>query len=180
MQTTSKKKTRKWYERYLPFVARSTEGQLEWLVAVLKKEVLSLEEIAPYVTLLFAEKNSEELDFLVSEFGRLSDSIVCRLLNAANIYDTPKLFRFIPQPDTHHAEIALRKDVPPYEKKRLRILDRVFYAINAADQNLLEKVANKMIREGDIPEDFTENYERFLGILKDEEFLLSLYPNAGR
>lgn len=178
METTSKKKNRKWYERYLPFVARSVEGQVEWLVSVLKKDVLNLEEITPYVKLLLSEENSDEQGFLVSQIGKLSDNIVCQLLNAADIYDTPKLFKLIPHPDTHHAEIALGKDVPPYEKKPLMVLDKVFYAINDADENLLEKVAKKMIEEGNVPKNFQKNYERFRGILKDQEFLLSLYPNA--
>lgn len=58
------------------------------------------------------------------------------------------------------------------------ILDKVFYAINESDEDLLENVAEKMIGEGNEPEKFQENYKRFREILKDEEFLLSLYPNA--
>ena len=178
MDTIKKKKKKKWYERYLPFVARSTEGQFNWLVSILKKDVLNLEEISPYIKLLLLEKDNEEKYFLTTQLGKLHNDIVCKLLHAADIYDTPQLIELIPELKVHHAEIALRKSVPPYEKKPLMILDKVFYAINESDQDLLGPVAAKIMKEGDEPENFRENYKRFCGILKDEEFLLSLYPNA--
>ena len=171
-------KTKKWYERYLPFVARSIDGQVRWLVSVLDKGVLSKEEVTPYINLLLAENSDEEEKILSLQLGELSNDVVSQLLSAADIYDTPKLFNLIPQPDEQHAELALRKDVPPYEKKPLMVLDKVYYAINNYSEQMLEKVAEKIIKEGDGPRNFKENYERFRGILEDEEFLLSLYPYA--
>jgi len=178
MEAIKKKKTKKWYERYLPFVARSTEGQFNWLVSILEKDVLNLEEISPYVKLLLTEKDNEEKEFLSIQIANLDDDVVGKLLHAADIYDTPQLVKLIPHLKIYHAEIALRKNVPPYEKKSLMILDKVFYAINESSDDLLEKVSEKMIGEGNVQEKFQENYERFREILKDEEFLLSLYPNA--
>jgi hypothetical protein len=172
------KKTKKWYERYLPFVARSIEGQVKWLVSVLNKGVLSLEELTPYINLLLAENSDQEEKILSRQLGELSNDVLSKLLSAADIYDTPKLFKLIPQPDECHAEIALRKDVPPYEKKPLMVLDEVYYAINNYSDKMLGRVAEKIIKEGNGPKNFKENYKRFRGILEDEEFLLSLYPYA--
>jgi hypothetical protein len=84
----------------------------------------------------------------------------------------------IPQPNEDHAEIVLRKHVPPYEKKPLMVLDKVYFAINNYSEQMLGAVAEKIIKEGNGPKKFKENYERFRGILEDEEFLLSLYPYA--
>lgn len=117
MEAIKKKKTKKWYERYLPFVARSTEGQINWLVSILKKNVLSVEEISPYVKLLLSEKDNDEKEFLTIQFGNLHDDIVGKFLHAADIYDTPQMVKLIPQLNIYHAEIALRKSVPAYEKR---------------------------------------------------------------
>ena len=178
MNSNTMKKKKKWFERYLPFVARSTEGQVNWLVSVLKKDTLSLEEVSPYVKLMLAEKNNEEKKCLTEQLGNLNNDVIGYLLQAADIYDTPHLVKLIPNLTEHHAEIALRKTVPPYEKKPLMVLDKVFYAINEANVNVLEQVADKIIRNGNGPEGFRENYIRFRGILEDEDFLLSMYPNA--
>lgn len=178
MEAIKKKKNKKWYERYLPFVARSTEGQIKWLVSILKKDVLNLEEISPYIKLLLSEKDNDEKEFLKAQFGNLHDDVVCKFLLAADIYDIPQLVKLITHLEIHHAEIALRKSVPPFEKKPLMILDNVFYSINESSADLLEKVAERINGEGNSPKNFKENYERFCEILKDEEFLLSLYPNA--
>lgn len=172
------KKSKKWYERYLPFVARSTEGQVKWLVSVLNKAILSPEEITPYINLLLAENSVEEEKILSSQLGELTNDILSQLLSAADIYDIPKLFNLIPQPNEDHAEIVLRKHVPPYEKKPLMVLDKVYFAINNYSEQMLGAVAEKIIKEGNGPKKFKENYERFRGILEDEEFLLSLYPYA--
>ena len=124
MEAIKKRKSKKWYERYLPFVARSTEGQFSWLVSILKKDVLSLEEISPYVKLLLTEKDKEEKEFLTMQIGNLAEDVVGKLFYAADIYDIPQLVKLIPQLKIYHAEIALRKNVPPYEKKSLMILEK--------------------------------------------------------
>ena len=38
----------KWYEKYLPFVAKSPEMQIEWLEQVARKNSLTLPEVTPY------------------------------------------------------------------------------------------------------------------------------------
>jgi hypothetical protein len=58
------------------------------------------------------------------------------------------------------------------------ILDKVFYAVSDYSRELLEQAAGKLMQEGKATEDFRDNYARFQEILEDEEFLLSLYPNA--
>ena len=178
MSPSESKKTKKWYERYLPFVARSIEGQVEWLITVLNKGVLSLEEVTPYINLLLAENSTEEEKILSQMLGELPNDVLNKLLYSADIYDTPKLLNLIPQLNERHAEIALRKEVPPYEKKPLMVLDKVYYAVANYSEEMLDVVAEKIIVEGKGPKNFEENYERFLGILDDEEFLLSLYPYA--
>ena len=99
-------------------------------------------------------------------------------MKAADIYDTPRLFRLYPDPDSTHAEIALLKEVPVYEKKKQMVLDKVFYAINDFSKELLEDTVLKLHKEGKVSASFMDNYSRFREILGDEEFLLSLYPKA--
>ena len=172
------KKNNNWLERCLPFVSKSPEMKIRWLIGVFRKGVLSLEEITPYIRLLLAEKSGEEQGELGQAFRQLDEEMQYRFLEAADIYDTPKLFALCPNPTLKHAEIALLKQVPPYEKKTQFILDKIFYAISDYSRELLEQAADMVIREGRVSANFQENYARFQEILQDEEFLLSLYPNA--
>ena len=60
----------------LPFVARSPEMQVDWLVGEFRKGVLSDREIAPYVHLLVSEyvgkkERGERTDALQRIFGHL-------------------------------------------------------------------------------------------------------------
>lgn len=178
MFNSEKKGLKKWCERCLPFVARRPESQLEWLVNVLQKESLSLEDLSPYIKLLLTD-NSEDDDRVIADYlAELDDDLICKLLEASEIYDTPKLFKLIPEPNLKHADIALRKTVPPYEKKPLIILDEVYYAIYDRSKKLLKEAAERIIERGDGPEGFASNYQRFMEILADEDLLLTLYPNA--
>jgi len=172
------KKTNNWIERCLPFVSKSPEMKISWLTAVFRKGVLSQDEITPYIRLLLAEKSGEEQEQLRKAFGELDVEMQYCFLEAADIYDTPKLFALCPNPTLRHAEIALLKQVPPYEKKTQLILDKVFYAVSDHSKELLEQAAELLIKEGKASVSFKENYARFQEILEDEEFLLSLYPNA--
>ncbi len=166
-----------WLERYFPFVAKSPEMKIGWLKRVVEKGEVSREEITPYVRLLLAEHNTDDVLYR-KMFEQLDDEMQIALLEAADIYDIPKLFRLFPSSGMKHAEIALMKSLPAYEKKKQLVRDKVFYAINDYSRELLEKTAQTLIREGREPEHFQENYERFQKILEDEEFLLSLYPKA--
>ncbi|MEW6518225.1 MAG: hypothetical protein AB1461_02315 [Thermodesulfobacteriota bacterium] len=171
-------KKNNWLERCLPFVSKSPEMKIRWLITVFRKGVLSQEEITPYIRLLLAEKSGEEQEELRTVFRELDVEMQYRFLEAADIYDTPKLFALCPNPTLRHAEIALLKKMPPYEKKTQFILDKIFYAISDRSRELLEQAAELLIREGRTSPNFKENYARFQEILEDEEFLLSLYPNA--
>jgi len=172
------KKSNNWLARCLPFVSKSPEMKIRWLTRVFRKGILSQEEITPYIRLLLAEKSGEEQLQLKKAFSELDVEMQYRFLEAADIYDTPKLFALCPNPTLRHAEIALLKKVPPYEKKTQFILDKVFYAISGHSRELLEQAAELLIKEGKASANFKENYARFQEILEDEEFLLSLYPNA--
>jgi hypothetical protein len=174
----NKKKSNNWLERCLPFVSKSPEMKIRWLIGVFRKGILSQEEITPYIRLLLQEKSGEEQGQLKQAFGELEVEMQYRFLEAADIYDTPKLFALCPNPTLKHAEIALLKKVPPYEKKTQFILDKVFYAISDHSRGMLEQAAELLIKEGKASANFKENYARFQEILEDEEFLLSLYPNA--
>lgn len=169
---------RKWYEKFLPFVARGPELQLEWLVNMLQKNALPLEDLAPYIKLLLDGNSDEDNRKIADYLAGIDDDLICKLLEASEIYDTPALFKLIPEPKLRHADIALRKTVPPYEKKPLMIMDRIYYAVYNRSEKLLKEAAERIIQKGDGPYGFASNYQRFMEILEDEEFLLSLYPNA--
>lgn len=167
-----------WLEISLPFVAKSPAMKIKWLKRVLKKRSLSKDEITPYVRLLVQDLSLEEEAELVSLFQELDEEMQCGLLAAADIYDVPKVFRLCPHPTRRHVELALLKKVPPYEKKKQLVIDRVFYAISDYSRVLLDEVVRDLIARGSASPSLRENYERFQEILEDEEFLLSLYPNA--
>jgi hypothetical protein len=173
-----KKRKNSWLERYLPFVSKSPEMKIKWLIVVFRKGILSQEEITPYIRLLLADNSTEENEQLKELFRELDPEMQCRFLEAADVYDVPALFRLCPEPTPRHAEIALLKKVPPYEKKTQLVLDKIFYAVSDRSRDLLEQAAELLIREGKASANFKENYARFQEILEDEEFLLSLYPNA--
>lgn len=173
-----KNNKRKLFDRYLPFIAKSPKMKLRWLKGAFTKGVLSSDEITPYVRLLLAASSVEEKEQVKNLFRELDENLQLRLLEAADIYDAPKLFRLCINPVLEHAEIILTKNVPPYEKRKQMILDTVFYAINDFSKELLADAVSKLIEKETVDVDFLENYKRFQEILEDKEFLLSLYPNA--
>lgn len=174
---------RKMLVEALPFVARSPELQVEWLVGEFQKGVLSDREIAPYVHLLVSEyvakkERGECTDELREVFGRLPREIVVAMVRCVEIYDIPDLLELIQTLTVEDAILLLKKEPPPYEKKSLLLLDRVFQAVNGCGDHLLERAARKMADDGDAPGHFASAYERFREILIDEKILTLLYPQA--
>lgn len=188
---------KRWYENYLPFVAKSPVIQAEWLAAELlqmrlaegkeKSGVLSSEEIKPYIRLFMENCDSgpegwtgkvgadEGMVVLLEGIGE--DNILL-IIECAEIYDIPKLFKLLRHPTREQAVIALKKIPPPYEKNPLLIIDRVFQAIREKSGKQLEEAANIVLASSDAPVDFSKNYERYKEIMMDEHILGLLYPKA--
>ena len=197
MERSSETGGRRWYEKYLPFVAKSPEMQVEWLKVMLSKlrdsagidrtGVLSREEIKPYVRLLLEgseigqelrdeeERNREQLMSLLAGLGE--DNLQL-LLECADIYEVPKLIGLLRTCTKELAITALMKTSPPYEKNPLLIYDRVFQAIREKSAELLEEAAESVLASSEAPDNFAANYERFKEIMLDEHILSLLYPKA--
>lgn len=169
---------RRWYQNYLPFIARSPEMQVEWLVAECQKKNLAQEELTPYVRLLFSEENVSSEEELREILAGLSSEMEEEFLRVADIYDVPRIIRIIPELNETLVEIALTKELPSYEMKPQQVMDKVLNAINDRAQSLLPKVATLIIANGAAPRHFAENYERFRAILEDKEFIRSQWPTA--
>lgn len=188
---------RKWYEKYLPFVAKSQDMQLEWVVASLsrlrtavdkgKTGLLSCEELKPYISLLLASDSSagKGLDVAVVAgdtlgvlMGHVTESDLLLLVECAEIYDVPKLFSLLGSISTEQAVLAMRKAPPLYEKTPLLVIDRVFHSIKEKSTQLLEDAATEIMNSPDVPGDFVGNYERFRGVMVDEQILRMMYPKA--
>ena len=170
--------TKKWYEKYLPFVARGPEKQVEWLVAAFNKGALTNEEITPYIRLILSDDNDGRLEEYASLINGLAPAILEKLFLCADVYDVPKLFRIVERPTERHAVIALRKIPPPYEKAAQLVFHRVFQAIYDNSPALVEKAAELIRNSGDIPKHFEASYEMFQEIVEDEKLLSALYPKA--
>ena len=166
----------------LPFVARSPALQVEWLVEEIRRARLSDRELAPYLHLLLSghqtRKETGEEDGLRESFVLLPRESIAAMIRCAEIYDLPELLPLIPQLTVKEAIMALKKEPPPYEKRYLLLLDRIFQAINSGGEHLLERAGEKMLAEGEAPAHFASAYERFKEILIDEGILASLYPQA--
>lgn len=186
----------KWFENYLPFVAKSPEMQMEWLVATLgrlrkaankdKRGVLSREEITPYIRLLLqnhvvgtgtgvATDDDGRLAVLLE--GIAPDDLLL-MIDCTEIYDVPRLFSLLRKISRDQAILAMKKVPPPFEKNPLLVMDRVFHAIKEKSAELLESAAEEVLASTDAPENFAGNYARFREIMMDEHILSLLYPNA--
>jgi len=178
----TKKKERKrggrWYEKYLPFIARSREKQIQWLIGAFRKRTLSRQEITPYVKLLLEEDDPEGLLLLREYLAGLDVAFLLELLRAADIYDTIKLLRLLPEVSIDEAIIALCKEPPPYEPAPEQVVDQVFQAVHDAKTGLLQEAGGKLLHSREAPAHFAGLYVRFLEILKDQELLSTLYPKA--
>lgn len=197
MGDSSEQVGKKWYEIYLPFVAKSPAIQAEWLAAELSRMrllgskkisgVLSREEIKPYIRLFLENCDTgpggwtgevgadERMVALLDGIGK--DNLLL-MIECAEIYDVPKLFKLLPNPTKEQAVIALKKVPPPYEKNPLLIIDRVFHAIREKSGEQLEEAAVEVLADCEAPADFADNYERFKEIMMDEHLLGILYPKA--
>ena len=164
-------------------MARSPELQVAWLIDEFRKGVLDDRELAPYLHLLVSDyvgrrERGEGVEEWHEIFGSLPRNVVVSMVQCVEIYDVPDLLELIRLLTIEDAVLLLKKVPPPYEKKSLLLLDRVFQAVNGCGDHLLERAAQKMTRDGDAPEHFTSAYERFREILLDEGVLILLYPQA--
>ena len=171
-------KKRKWYEKYLPFVARSPEMQLRWLEVAFRKGALIPEEIMPYIKLFMAPDGEANLARVRGLLHSLSGVAIEKMLGAADIYDVPDLFRCVAEPTEAQAVIAITKAVPPYEKAPELVVDKVFQAVYDYSEELLAQAAARVAGSADRPVHFQEAYERFKEIKEDEKLLSALYPKA--
>ena len=167
----------------LPFVARRPELQVEWLVGEFRRGVLSASEIAPYIHLLISgyvagKERGEGINEWREIFSGLSREVVVSMIRCAEIYDVPDLLELVRELTVDDAVLVLKKVPPPYEKRALFLLDRVFQAVNGCGDHLLERAGEKMALTDDTPAHFAGAYERFQGILIDERILATLYPQA--
>ncbi len=185
----------KWYEKYLPFVAKSPKMQAEWLACQLsrlgvsqgkeKGGILSSDEIKPYIRLLLENSDTGSGcpgegggDCLVALLGSMGEENLLLMLECAEVYDVPRLFNLIQHPTLKMAVIAIKKVPPPYEKNPLLIIDRVFFAIREKSGKLLDESAVAVMAGSDAPTDFSDNFARFREIMMDEHILSLLYPKA--
>ncbi|MDA8165134.1 MAG: hypothetical protein M0017_08915 [Desulfobacteraceae bacterium] len=150
--------------------------QIEWLIGVFKKRSLAREEITPYIRLLMEEEQEDEV--IRGLFLGLEEWVLTAMLEAADIYDTPRLFRLIPQPTLAQAMIALLKVPPPYEKAPGLPRHKIFQAVHDSSEELLAAAVRDLRHRGEGGAEFEEAYERFEEVLMDEKILTSLYPKA--
>ena len=169
---------RKWYEKYLPFVARSPEMQLRWLESAFRKGTLTPHEITPYIKLFMAPDGEGNPARVRGLLRSLPGSVIEKMLGAADIYDVPDLFRCITEPTVQQAVIAIIKAPPPYEKNPQLVIDKVFQAVYDCSEELLVQAAAGVAASAERPVHFQENYERFKEIKEDEKLLSALYPKA--
>ncbi len=175
-----------WYERYLPFVARSLEKQMEWLRGALCMTLaspaggrtLSLDEIHPYVRLLLEVEEAERRRQLADLLAGLDEEIVVQLLRAADIYDVISIFDLIGGPTVGQVMVALGKSPPPYEKSPQMVTDKLFHAVHQQAPTLMEEAVHLMRAGGATPAHFEPAYGRFREMQMDKEILSSLFPKA--
>lgn len=169
---------RKWYEKYLPFVARSPEMQLRWLESAFRKGTLTPHEITPYIKLFMAPDGEGNLARVRGLLHSLSGNTIEKMLSAADVYDVPDLFRCVAEPTVLQAVMALAKAPPPYEKIPQLVVDKVFQAVYDCSEELLAQAAGMVAESVERPAHFQEDYERFKEIKEDEKLLSALYPKA--
>jgi len=168
----------KWYEKYLPFVAKSPEMQVEWLAQVVRRGSLSPAEVTPYLRLLLATDEGEAKARLAELVNGLTPATVEHLLTAADVHDTPRLFALLAAPTVAQAVIAIRTAVPPYEKSPDLLLNRIFQAVHAKGTKLLAEAVEAVRGGSAVPGNFEGAYAKFQEILEDEKLLSALYPKA--
>lgn len=168
----------RWLERYMPFVARSPEMQVEWLGQTLRRQVLASHEITPYIRLLLEGDDPEIAARIRAALQDLPAWMLEKLVESADIYDTPKLFSLLPTCTVQQVMRALGKEAPPYEQHPRLVRDRLFYAVYSRAPALFPRAAEELQAKGLAPADFAETHRRFLELLEDEKLLSALYPKA--
>lgn len=179
---------RLWAEA-IPFVARSPEMKLDWLVGVIKKRSLTGTEISPYMSLLLSEyqevmhyslEGVEEMANLSGLFAALERNILRKMIEYTDFYEIPVLLELVPDLCVEDAVLILKKVPPPYEKKPQVVVDKLFQvAYDKTSEDLLEEAAETIMKSGDVPLHFADSFQRFKEIREDEKVLSSLFPQAG-
>ena len=172
----------------IPFVAKSPEMKLDWLVGAIKKNVLTCFEISPYVSLLLSEyqevllysiEEAEGTKNFSSLFDTIERHVLKKMIECTDLYDIPVLLELVSDLDAEDVGIILKKVPPPYEKKPQVVLDKLFQVVyDKTSEKLLEKAAESIMKSGDVPLHFVESYQRFKEIREDEKVLSSLFPQA--
>jgi len=172
----------------LPFVTRSPKMKVAWLVSTIRKNILSSDEIKPYLRLLLSEyedsinntgpDQGKASDAFTALFAKLDSKVLLRLVECTDIYDVPKLMKLVPKLTVEEGVIILLKAPPPYEKKPDLLLAKIYQAMYECSGGTLEQAANQVKESAKGHEYFEKSYERFREILDDEKFLTSLFPNA--
>jgi hypothetical protein len=152
--------------------------QLRWLESAFRKGSLTSTEITPYIKLFMASAGEGDLARIRGLLHSLSASTIEKMLDAADIYDIPDLFRCVAEPTLPQATIAITKTVPPYEKNPQLVVDKVFQAVYDCSEGLLAQAAARVAGSVVRPPHFQEDYERFKEIKEDEKLLSALYPKA--
>lgn len=177
MGAIGQNRPKKWFDKYLPFIARPPQMQVAWLVQACAEKKLSQEELTPYLRLLLSKENVENDEQLREVLAGIDrDTSVC-LFEIVEIFDLPRLILTFPAMDSNFARLALQKEIPPYEKNIRQIVDNVFAAINDRSPQIFQEIVTGS-DEFAIADHFRNNLQRFQKILDDQEFLRSLYPNA--
>lgn len=152
--------------------------QLRWLESAFRKGALTSREITPYIKLFMAPDGDGNLARVRGLLNSLSGSAIEKMLNAADIYDAPDLFRCVAEPTVEQAVIAISKAPPPYEKTPQLVIDKVFQAVYDCSEELLDKAAVRVTGSAEMPVHFQGAYERFKEVKEDEKLLSALYPKA--
>ena len=152
--------------------------QLRWLESAFRKEVLSPQEIRPYIKLFMAPDGEGNPARVRRLLHLMSDDLIEKMLAAADIYDVSDLFRCVAEPAVSQAVIAIAKIPPPYEKNPQLVVDKVFQAVYDRSEELLAQAAVRVIGNMQTPAHFLEAYERFKEVKEDEKLLSALYPKA--
>lgn len=178
---------RLWAEA-IPFVARSPEMKLDWLVGVVKKKSLTCSEISPYMSLLLSEYQEvvqyslaevEGTETFSSLFDNIERKILRKMVECTDLYDIQILLELVPDLEVEDAVVILKKVPPPYEPKPQVIIDKLFQAVyDKTSEKLLEAAAESIMTGENVPLHFVDSYQRFKEMRKDEQVLSSLFPQA--
>ena len=169
---------KKWYDKYLPFVARSPKMQLEWLQAAFKRKTLSFQEITPYIKLFLTDEKDEKRELLFFLLSQLPEKDLDTLVRATDIYDLPKLMSLLHKPTINQAMLALKTLPPPYEKNIQPLLNKIFRVLHEYSEEFFQQACETLLQNGEAPDYFEKEYVRFKEIIEDEKILSALYPKA--